>query len=65
MALVVFLGLIALSLGWRTLIRTGLVLALAGALAVAGTNGVLLWRAFSPPGYITNTSGAQPLMQVK
>ena len=38
---------------------------LAGALAVEGRDGVLLWRAFSHPGYITNTSGEQPLMQVK
>ena len=38
---------------------------LAGALAVEGTDGVLLWRAFSHPGDITNTSGEQPLMQVK
>ena len=29
------------------------------------TDGVLLWRAFSHPGDITNTSGEQPLMQVK
>ena len=27
------------------------------------TDGVLLWRAFSHPGDITNTSGDQPLMQ--
>ena len=38
---------------------------LAGALAVEGTDGVLLWRAFSHPGDITNTSADQPLMQVK
>ena len=38
---------------------------LAGALAVEGRDGVLLWRAFSHPGYITNTSGDQPLMQVR
>ena len=38
---------------------------LADALAVEGTDGVLLWRAFSHPGYITNTSGDQPLMQVR
>ena len=38
---------------------------LAGALAVEGTDGVLLWRAFSHPGYSTNTSGDQPLMQVR
>ena len=33
---------------------------LAGALAVEGRDGGLLWRAFSHPGYITNTSGDQP-----
>ena len=38
---------------------------LADALAVEGTDGVLLWRAFSHPGDIINTSGEQPLMQVK
>ena len=38
---------------------------LAGALAVEGRDGVLLWRAFPHPGYITNTSGDQPLMQVR
>ena len=35
LALVVFLSLVVLSLGWRVLIRTGLVLALAGVLSVA------------------------------
>ena len=35
LALVVFLGLVVLSLGWRMLIRTGLVLVLAGVLSVA------------------------------
>ena len=35
LALVVFLGFIVFSLGWRALIRTGLVLGLAGALLVA------------------------------
>ena len=35
------------------------------ALAVEGRDGVLLWRAFPHPGYITNTSGDQPLMQVR
>ena len=44
-------------------VREGAVL--ADALAVEGTDGVLLWRAFSHPGDITNTSGEQPLMQVK
>ena len=44
-------------------VRGGAVL--AGALAVEGRDGVLLWRAFSHPGYITNTSGDQPLMQVR
>ena len=42
-----------------------LVAVLAGALAVEGRDGVLLWRAFSHPGYITNTSGDQPLIQVR
>ena len=44
-------------------VRGGAVL--AGALAVEGRDGVLLWRAFPHPGYITNTSGDQPLMQVR
>ena len=44
-------------------VREGAVL--AAALAVAGTDGVLLWRAFSHPGYIPNTSGDQPLLQVR
>ena len=35
LALFVFLSLVLLSLGWRVLIRTGLVLALAGVLSVA------------------------------
>ena len=47
----------------RTASQGGAVL--AGALAVEGRDGVLLWRAFSHPGYITNTSGDQPLMQVR
>ena len=47
----------------RQPVRGGAVL--AGALAVEGRDGVLLWRAFSHPGYITNTSGDQPLMQVR
>ena len=42
-----------------------LVAVLAGALAVEGRDGVLLWRAFPHPGYITNTSGDQPLIQVR
>ena len=42
-------------------VRGGAVL--AGALAVEGRDGVLLWRAFSH--HITNTSGDQPLMQVR
>ena len=42
-----------------------MVAVLAGALAVEGRDGVLLRRAFSHPGYITNTSGDQPLMQVR
>ena len=33
------------------------------AAALAPLNGTLLWRAFSHPGDITNTSGDQPLMQ--
>ena len=35
LALVVFLGLVALSLGWRMLIRTGLVVGLAAVLSIA------------------------------
>ena len=52
------------TLAWWEVIALPLIL-LAGALAVEGRDGVLLWRAFSHPGYITNTSGDQPLMQVR